>query len=44
MAIDPTQFAAMMNKIDSLELFGAIAVIAICVTLFIVGYLERFRK
>jgi len=44
MQIDPIQFAEMMNKISSLELFGAIAVLAICITLFIVGYLERFRK
>ncbi len=44
MAIDAGQFTAILHKIDSLELFGAIAVVAICATLFIVGYLERFRK
>lgn len=39
MALDSTQFATILNKIDTLELFGAIAVIAVCVTLFVVGYM-----
>lgn len=44
MAIDSTQFATIIGKIDTIEMYGAIAVVAICATLFIVGYLARFKK
>jgi len=44
MAIDSTQFATILGKFDTLELFGGVAIVAICATLFIVGYMARFKK
>jgi len=38
------QIHAIIHRLDTLELLGAVAVVAICATLFIVGYLARFKK
>ena len=44
MAIDSAQFATILHKMDTLEMFAAVAIVAVCATLFIVGYMARFRK
>jgi len=38
------QFDLILHRMDVLEVLGGVAVIAVCATLFIVGYLARFRK
>jgi len=38
------QFDLILHRMDVMELGGAIAIVAICATLFIVGYLARFKK
>jgi hypothetical protein len=44
MQMDSAQFNIIMDKMSTLEAGAAVAVVAICATLFIVGYLARFKK